>query len=98
MSPPAESPAHPAELDDLPAFIDLETANFFAVSRTGYDRLDFVAGETLANQALSYARRHQSFEILSLCLYSIVTGGRCEFLEAGFLRRLAAAAHAGSLN
>ncbi|WP_139372821.1 hypothetical protein [Nitrobacter vulgaris] len=84
--------------NDLPAFVDLENANFFAVQRSGDDRVDFVTGEALANQALSYAKRHQSFELLSLCLYSIVTGGRCEFLEAGFLRRLAAAAHAGSLN
>lgn len=84
--------------EDLPAFVDWETMNFFAIRRSGDDARDLSIGVVAAEQALAFARRHQNDEILSLCVASIIAGGRYEFLEAGFIRRLAAAAYAGNLN
>lgn len=84
--------------DDLPAFVDWETLNFFALRRSGDDMRDLSTGARVAEQALAYARRHQSDGILTLCLASIIVGGRYEHLEAGFVQRLVAAAYAGHLN
>jgi hypothetical protein len=84
--------------EDLPAFVDWETLNFFSLPRSGDDARDLSIGTWAAEQALAFARRHRNYEILPLCIASIIAGGQCESLEAGFIRRLAAAAYAGNLN
>jgi hypothetical protein len=98
MSASQETASKPFDPDDLPGFVDTESMNFFALRRSGDALRDLTTGASVADQALAYARRHQSDEILLLCLVSIILGGCFEDLEAGFIRRLAAAAYAGHLN
>ncbi len=83
---------------DLPSFIDAEEANFFSLPRTGDHDRDLMTGEAAADQALAYARDRQNGEIITLSLYSIISAGRCDALEIGYIRRIAAAAYAGSLS
>ena len=92
--------------DDLPSFAGIRGAsgpdpgcfNFWNVQSSGDDFEDYARGQALAVEALAYSQRHRSAAAIAFALAAIAERGHVGVLEAGFIVRLARAAHAGSLN
>lgn len=99
-APQTEMAIHPLAFfgAELPWFVDLESLNFFAIDPVGDPETDRATGDRIAQEALTYARSHNSDALLAFALNSILERGRVGHLEAGFIIRITRSAMAGSMN
>lgn len=68
---------------DVPSFVDANRGNFFSVARTGDDARDFVIGEVLANQALTYSQSKGDGELIALAYAPSSCGASASTLKQG---------------
>jgi hypothetical protein len=91
---------------DLPSFIDVNApsllnpamASSWCVSNSGNEALDTALGIFLAKQAIAYANKTNSNDVILFALAEMGLKGRFGWIEAAFVNRLANAARAGVMN